>query len=454
MHRVLVANRGEIACRIIRAAQQLGIETCAVFSDADVGAPHTELATISAYIGDSPALQSYLRIDKLIEVALENGCDSVHPGYGFLSESSEFARKVLEHQLLWIGPSPECIDAMGDKAQARRLAKNLGIDLLEGSDPIDDEVSAEQIYALGERVGYPLLVKAAAGGGGIGMKLVQSRESLLATVESTQTMAARTFGSSVVYLERYLRHARHIEIQIFGFGDGRVVHLFERDCSIQRRYQKIIEEAPAVGLLQPTLDALCQAAVTLAESQNYSGVGTVEFIVDGDTGDGFFLEMNTRIQVEHPVTEMITGIDLVGIQLRHAYRMPLPIILMKPEQQGCAIECRVYAENPKKRFIPSPGYLERCEFPPASGSVRIDTGVREGMTITPYYDPMIAKLITKGVTREAAVEHMITALRCTQIQGVSTNIEYLIQILEDDRYQRGLVHTGFIDEFNQSVVIT
>lgn len=452
MRRVLVANRGEIACRIIRAAQNLGIETCAVYSDADEGALHTELATRSVHIGESPALQSYLRMDKLIEVAQENDCDSVHPGYGFLSESSEFARQVLAKQLVWVGPSPECIDAMGDKARARKLAKSLGIALLEGSDPINSEVSAEQIYALAERVGYPLLVKAAAGGGGIGMKLVQSPETLLATVESTQTMAARAFGSSVVYLERYLRRARHIEIQIFGFGDGRAVHLFERDCSIQRRYQKIIEEAPAVGLPQSTLDTLCQSAIKLAESQSYSGVGTVEFIVDDDTGDGFFLEMNTRIQVEHPVTEMITGIDLVGMQLRHAYNMSLPQTVFEPKRQDFAIECRVYAENPRKRFLPSPGVLARCEFPPIHEGLRVDTGVKEGVTITPYYDPMIAKLIARGSTRAEAIARMIAALKGTRVEGVTTNIEFLIQIMQDHRYKQGRLHTAFVDDLATSVV--
>lgn len=448
MRRVLVANRGEIACRIIRAAQDLGIETCAVYSDADEGAPHTELATCSVHVGESPATQSYLRMDKLIAVALENGCDAVHPGYGFLSESSEFAQQVLDNQLIWIGPSPECIKTMGDKARARDLAKSLGISLLEGSDQIDSEASAEQIYALGESVGYPLLVKAAAGGGGIGMKLVQSPESLLATVASTQTMAARTFGSSVVYLERYLRRARHIEIQIFGFGDGRAVHLFERDCSIQRRYQKIIEEAPAVGLSQQTLDTLCQSAVKLAESQSYSGVGTVEFIVDDGTGDGFFLEMNTRIQVEHPVTEMITGIDLVGMQFRHAYNLSLPQTVFEPKRQGFAVECRVYAENPRKRFLPSPGVLSTCEFPSTNDVLRVDTGVREGVAITPYYDPMIAKLVAKGATREEAIAQMILALKNTRLEGVSTNIEFLLQIMEDDRYKHGLLHTAFVDDFD------
>lgn len=445
MKKVLIANRGEIACRIIRSCRELGIKTVAVHSEADAGALHVALADEAYDIGPAKAAESYLRADKILEVAKACGADGIHPGYGFLAENFEFAKAVGEAGLTWIGPKPATIEDMGDKERARALAQSAGVPVLPGS-PRFGVNDLDGLEEAAEKVGYPLLVKASAGGGGIGMRLVEKPEDLVKVVEATQTMAERSFGDGTIFLERYVPKARHVEIQVFGFGDGRAVHLFERECSIQRRFQKIIEESPAPGLPAETRDAMAKAAVSLAGQERYRGAGTVEFVVDADTGEFFFLEMNTRIQVEHPVTEAITGMDLVGLQIRLAAGEDLSAITQDSiKRTGHAVECRIYAENPDKMFLPSPGTLDTLEFPPEGNGVRIDTGVREGDKITPYYDPMIAKVICHGADRAEAIDRSIEALKKTRLEGLVCNIPFLIRTLEHDAFRAGDTHTSFVD---------
>ena len=452
MDKLLVANRGEIACRVMRSASALGWRTVAVYSDADQGSLHVASADEAQRLGPAKAAESYLNVDAILAAAHATGATAVHPGYGFLAENAEFARRVIAAGLKFVGPTPEQITAMGDKARARELAAAAGVPIVPGSDR----------FALGElhgieaaaaKVGYPLLVKAAAGGGGIGMRLVNESTELVKVATATQTMAERSFGDGSVFLERYIPKARHIEIQVFGFGDGRALHLFERDCSIQRRFQKVVEESPAPGLPDAVRARMAAAAVALAAAQCYAGAGTVEFIVDCVSFEFFFLEMNTRIQVEHPVTEMITGQDLVGLQLRLASGDSLTGLTQSAlAPRGHAIECRLYAENPDKNFLPSPGKLEVFELPPTSAHVRIDTGVRAGDTITPYYDPMLAKLICWGESREAARLAMARALGVTRIEGISSNIDFLRRVIAHAAFGVGDVFTGFIDTFKAELI--
>ena len=445
MHKILIANRGEIACRIIRSARGLGLETVAVYSEADRNALHVELADEAVAIGASKPAESYLRIDKLLAAARQRGADAVHPGYGFLAESADFARRALAEDLTWIGPTPAQIEAMGDKARARGLAAMAGVPIVPGSVRFPPG-RLEGIAVAAEGVGYPLLVKAAAGGGGIGMQRVQHADELLNVAAATQAMAARAFGDGAVFLERFLPRARHVEIQVFGFGDGRAIHLFERDCSIQRRFQKIVEESPAPGLPDEIRHRMAAAAVALAASQRYAGAGTVEFIVDAVSCDFFFLEMNTRIQVEHPVTEMVTGLDLVALQIRLARGDDLSAFAQEAiHSRGHAIECRLYAENPAKMFLPSPGTLTTLRLPEARKHVRVDTGVRHGDAVTPFYDPLIAKLVCWGETRLEALEQALLALRSTRIEGIWTNVDFLRRLLAHGAFRSGDVHTGFID---------
>ncbi len=452
MDKLLVANRGEIACRVMRSAKALGWQTVAVYSDADQTSLHVASADEAQRLGPAKAAESYLNVDAILAAARASGATAVHPGYGFLAENAEFARRVIAAGLKFVGPTPEQITAMGDKARARELATAAGVPIVPGSDR----------FALGElhgieaaaaKVGYPLLVKAAAGGGGIGMRLVNESTELVKVATATQTMAERSFGDGSVFLERYIPKARHIEIQVFGFGDGRALHLFERDCSIQRRFQKVVEESPAPGLPDAVRARMAAAAVALAAAQRYAGVGTVEFIVDCVSFEFFFLEMNTRIQVEHPVTEMITGQDLVGLQLRLASGESLTELTQSAlAPRGHAIECRLYAENPDKNFLPSPGKLEGFALPPTSTHVRIDTGVRAGDTITPYYDPMLAKLICWGESREAARLEMARALAATRIEGISSNIDFLRRVIAHAAFGVGDVFTGFIDTFKADLI--
>ena len=444
MKKLLIANRGEIACRVIRAARGLGIATVAVHSEADAGALHVQMADQAIAIGPAPAPQSYLRTEVLLDAARQSGADAVHPGYGFLSENAGFARAVQAAGLTWVGPAPDTIEAMGDKQRARDLAIAAGVPVLPGS-PRFAENALDGLDKAAQAVGYPLLVKASAGGGGIGMQRVDDPANLRATVARTQSAAARSFGDGSVFLERFIARARHVEIQVFGLGDGRALHLFERDCSLQRRFQKIVEESPAPGLPRETVARMAETAVALATAQRYAGAGTVEFVVDADTGAFFFLEMNTRIQVEHPVTEMVTDTDLVAAQLRLAAGDDPSGSLSRTAPQGHAIEARLYAENPAKRFLPSPGTLARFDLPQGLPGVRIDTGLRAGDAVTPFYDPMIAKIIAHGPDRAGAIARLRGALDAVQVEGLATNRDVLRRVMSDPGFVAGHVWTGFVD---------
>jgi acetyl/propionyl-CoA carboxylase alpha subunit len=454
MNRVLIANRGEIACRIIRSCRALGLETVAIYSEADASALHVQSADGAEPIGPPAARQSYLNIDAVLAAARAAQADAIHPGYGFLAENPRFAERVIAEGLTWIGPRPKTIEDMGDKERARLLAKAAGVPVLPGS-PRFAPGDLSGLDEEAERVGYPLLVKAACGGGGIGMQRVDEAGRLRPVVESTQSMAERAFGDGTVYLERFIPKARHVEIQVFGFGDGHAVHLFERECSIQRRYQKIIEETPAPELADDARRAMSAAAVALAAQERYRGAGTVEFVVDAETGAFFFLEMNTRIQVEHPVTEMTTGLDLVALQIRLARGEDLSDLTQdRIRPRGSAIECRIYAENPSRMFLPSPGPLEVFRLPEPGDGIRIDAGVREGDRITPHYDPLIAKLICHGADRGEAIERSIAALRASAIEGIHSNLQFLRRVLEHPAFQAGDVHTGFVDAYRPQLMTT
>jgi len=444
MKRLLVANRGEIARRIFRTCRVLGIETVAVYSEADEGAAHVAEADSAVAIGPSPARDSYLRAERVLDAARETEADAIHPGYGFLSENAGFAEAVADAGLIWVGPTPQSLRDMGDKQRAREIAAAAGVPIVPGSGRLE-EAEAAAVVAAGDAVGFPLLVKASAGGGGIGMRRVDDPAKLVDTVAATQSMAQKAFSDGAVFLERFVPKARHIEIQVFGFGDGEAVHLYERDCSLQRRFQKVIEESPAPGLPDAVRAAMAEAAVRLCRATKYRGAGTVEFIVDAKNFDFFFLEMNTRIQVEHPVTETVTGVDLVAMQIdlaRGTLARPLqPDIATR----GHAIECRLYAENPAKMFMPSPGTLDIFRMPDDITDIRIDAGYREGEEITQYYDPMIAKLIAWGEDRDAARARAAEALGDMRVEGIRSNREFLIACLNDPMFSAGDVHTGFID---------
>lgn len=445
MRTLLVANRGEIARRIFRSAKDLGLRTIAVHSEADSTSAHVNDADEAVLIGPAPARDSYLNAARILEAATATGADAVHPGYGFLSENAEFAEAVEAAGLTWIGPDAATLRAMGDKQRARELAEGAGVPVVPGSRRFANGDTAG-LSEEARRVGFPLLVKASAGGGGIGMRRVDSMETLDQTVAATQSMAAKAFGDGTVFLERFVPRARHIEIQVFGFGDGTTVHLFERDCSLQRRFQKVIEESPAPGLPDEVRSAMAQAALSLCRETRYRGAGTIEFIVDTDSFEFFFLEMNTRIQVEHPVTEMVVDRDLVAMQIDLARGELTGLDQAEIRSDGHAIECRLYAENPAKMFMPSPGILEAFDLPAATPELRIETGYRAGDTVTPYYDPMLAKIITHGQDRESARATMIDALEGTRIEGIRTNRDFLIACLESENFRRGDVYTGFIDE--------
>ena len=443
--RVLIANRGEIARRIIRSCRRLGLETVAVYSEADAASAHVEEADQAHCIGKPRPQESYLLIERILEAARTSGAGLVHPGYGFLSENAEFARAVRAAGLVWIGPDPDQIEMMGDKQRAREAAMAAGVPLLPGSSRFV-EGGLAGIEEAARAVGFPLLVKAAAGGGGIGMRRVDAPDKLPEAAAATQSMAARAFGDGAIYFERYVPHARHVEIQVFGFGDGRAVHFFERDCSVQRRFQKVIEECPAPGLPADLTQRMAETAVALARAVKYTGAGTVEYVVDADTLEFFFLEMNTRIQVEHAVTEMVTGSDLVAMQIDLARGRLGPLDQHAITRKGCSIECRLYAENPGKMFMPSPGVLGVFRFPAESATLRIDSGYREGEQVTPYYDPLIAKIIAWGEDRAAAIANAGDALKSTRVEGIKTNREFLVACLEDSVFAAGRATTRFIDE--------
>lgn len=451
MKKLLVANRGEIARRIFRSASARDIATVAVYSEADAGAAHVADADEAIAIGPSPARESYLDTAKVLKAAQDCGADAIHPGYGFLSENAEFAEAVMAAGLTWIGPAPDTLRSMGDKARARALANEAGVPIVPGSVRAGPEDEVD-FLAEANRVGFPLLVKASAGGGGIGMRRVDSVEKLLRTIEDTQSMAGKAFGDATVFLERLVPKARHVEIQVFGFGNGAAVHLFERDCSLQRRYQKVIEESPAPGLTSDLRARMAEAAVALCCQVNYAGAGTVEFILDTQTQEFFFLEMNTRIQVEHPVSEMVTGLDIVGMQIDFARGTLGALDQSEILSSGHAIECRLYAENPAKMFMPSPGTLEKFALPPETAGLRVDAGYRESDVVTPYYDPMLAKIITHGPDRASAAQRAVQALNTLQVSGIATNRDFLIACLQSDAFLTGDIHTGFIDANRKSLV--
>ena len=446
MKKVLIANRGEIACRVMRSCRALSLKTVAVYSEVDAQALHVSQADEAQAIGPAPAKQSYLVVDNILAAAKASGADAVHPGYGFLAENSGFAKAVARAGLTWIGPTPESIDDMGDKEQARLLARAAGVPILPGS----VRFAAGDLAGLDEAaraVGFPLLVKASAGGGGIGMRRVDRAEDLAKTVEATQALAEKSFGDGTIYLERLVARARHVEIQVFGFGDGRAVHMYERECSVQRRFQKIIEETPSPGLAAEKRAAMADAAVTLIKRERYRGAGTIEFVVDADSGAYYFLEMNTRIQVEHPVTEMTTGLDLVALQIRLARGDDLSALTQESiRPRGHSIECRLYAENPAMNFLPSPGPLKRFQLPNGMDGLRIDTGVREGDQITFHYDPMIAKMASHGRDRNEAIARMLAALGGVHVEGVKTNAAFLRRVIDHPAFRAGDTHTGFVAE--------
>ncbi|WP_395329035.1 acetyl/propionyl/methylcrotonyl-CoA carboxylase subunit alpha [Novosphingobium sp. BL-8H] len=442
---LLIANRGEIACRVIRTARELGIRTVAVYSDADADALHVREADEAVHIGPSAARESYLVGEKIIAAAKQTGAEAIHPGYGFLSENAEFAQAVKDAGLVWVGPNPSSITAMGLKDAAKKLMAEAGVPVTPGYMGENQEPAflAEEAA----KIGYPVLIKAVAGGGGKGMRLVEAPEDFVDALASCKREAASSFGNDHVLIEKYIASPRHIEVQVFGDSHGNVVHLFERDCSLQRRHQKVIEEAPAPGMDAATRAALCAAAVRAAQAVDYVGAGTIEFIADGSgklSADRiWFMEMNTRLQVEHPVTEEITGVDLVEWQLRVASGEPLPLSQEDLTIDGWAMEARLYAEDPAKGFLPSIGKLELLEFGEAEGG-RIDTGVYQGAEVSPFYDPMIAKVIAWGEDREEARERLGEMLEDSAVWPVRTNASFLVKALQHPDFAAGKVDTGLI----------
>ena len=440
LRRLLVANRGEIAVRVIRAARDLGIETVAVHSDADRDARHVALADRSVLIGPPAATASYLRREALVHVAEATGCDSVHPGYGFLSEDAEFARMVESAGLTWVGPDPETIDAMGDKARARTLAANAGVPIVPGSDGLLRD--GEQALRFGRDHGYPLLLKASAGGGGKGMRVVDSEDNLLPTLALARQEASGAFGDDGMYVERYLPAVRHIEVQVLGDNHGGLVSLGERDCSLQRRHQKLVEEAPAPSLPDAVRKALSDTAMRLAAAAHYRSAGTVEFLFDVTTGDFAFIEMNTRIQVEHPVTEEITGVDLVGVAADDR-RRGVPDALGSPVAHGHAMEFRITAEDPTADFRPSPGRIAVFE-PPAGPGIRCDTHCYSGCEVSPYYDSLLAKLIVHGADRAQVIRRARRSLREFRVDGVATTIPFHRWLLDQPEFIDGRHTTSYL----------
>ena len=441
--RILIANRGEIACRVIRTARRLGIGTVAVYSEADDGAPHTRMADEAVAIGSAPAAESYLNIDALLDAVRRTGAEAVHPGYGFLSESAAFAETLAEAGIGFIGPPAAAIAAMGDKLAARRIATDAGVAVIPGTGEAVARV--EEAVTAAREIGYPLMIKAAAGGGGKGMRLVRDAGALAEGMASAVNEAKAAFGDGRVFVERFIENPRHIEMQILADGTGNVVHLGERECSIQRRHQKVIEEAPSPLLDGAQREAMGAQACALARAVDYRSAGTVEFVAD-QTGVFYFLEMNTRLQVEHPVTEMTTGIDLVEQQIRIAAGEPLALAQGDVKPRGWALECRLYAEDPSRGFVPSIGRLVRYREPAGSATVRVDAGVEEGSEISVFYDPMIAKLVTCGPDRAAAIATMRDALDRYELRGVAHNAGFLNAVLGRRRFAEGRLSTSFIEE--------
>ncbi len=445
-HKILVANRGEIAVRIIRACREMGIRSVAVYSEADAQALHVRLADEALPIGPAPALESYLNISRILQAAQASRAEAIHPGYGFLSENAAFAEAVQAAGLTFIGPGPQAIRAMGDKAAARALAQQAGTPVVPGyQGQDDDQALARAARQIGARRGYPLLVKAAAGGGGKGMRVVRQMEDLGEAIVAARREAQHAFGDQRLIIERYVPNAHHVEFQVLGDQHGTLLHLFERECSVQRRHQKIIEESPS-PLLDPALrQAMGAAAIAAASAAGYTNAGTVEFIVDPTTRQFYFLEMNTRLQVEHPITELVAGLDLVQWQIRIAAGERLSFTQADLSQRGHAIECRLYAEDPAQGFLPATGRLLRFVQPHGPG-VRVDSGVTSGDEITIHYDPMIAKLIVSAADRPAAIQRALSALNETVLLGLTSNARFLQDVLRHPEFQAGQVYTTWIEE--------
>ncbi|MEX2536752.1 MAG: acetyl-CoA carboxylase biotin carboxylase subunit [Trueperaceae bacterium] len=436
--KILIANRGEIALRVLRAARELGIQTVVAYSEVDEASLPVLLADESICIGPGPAQKSYLNVRNLLSAAIVTGAEAVHPGYGFLAENAEFAQKCEEHNLVFIGPRPHNISLIGDKASARRVAAEAGVPLTPGSEPLDN---VERAGAFAQKIGYPVILKASAGGGGRGMRVVQSPETLQRSFVAAQEEARAAFGNPELYMEKYLEEPRHVEIQIFGDGEGNVVHFFDRDCSIQRRYQKVLEEAPS--LLDAELrETIAEAAVRLARHIDYRGAGTCEFLVDRE-GEFYFSEMNTRIQVEHPVTEMITRFDLVQEQFRVAAGEGLSVSQDQIRVEGHSIEVRINAEDPDHDFRPSAGTITDIHWPGGPG-IRVDSHVYSGYRVPANYDSLIAKIISWAPTRQEAISRMQRALRETVIEGIKTTIPFHLRVLDNAFYRRGAIYTNFI----------
>jgi 3-methylcrotonyl-CoA carboxylase alpha subunit len=438
---LLIANRGEIACRVVRTARRLGLRTVAVYSEADRGALHVRMADEAVCIGPPPARDSYLHVERILQAARDRGCTAIHPGYGFLSENADFARACAAAGIVFVGPPPSAIDRMGSKSEARRLMAAAGVPVLPGYD--DDDQTDTTLAAAARALGFPLLIKPTAGGGGKGMRIVRDPQDFAEALGGARREAAKSFGDPRVLLERFVEKGRHVEIQVFADAHGNAVHLHERDCSLQRRHQKVIEEAPAPRLADATRAAMGAAAVAAAKAVDYRGAGTVEFLYDGR--EFYFLEMNTRLQVEHPVTEMITGLDLVEWQLRVAAGEPLPLAQGEIASHGHAVEARLYAEDPDRGFLPSTGRLSRLRLPGQLPHVRVDAGVEEGDEVTVHYDPMIAKLIAWAPDRAQAIERLGQALEATEVEGVRTNARFLWQILRAPAVRDGDVSTRLLE---------
>lgn len=444
MNKVLIANRGEVAVRLIRACREYGAATVAVYSEADASAPFVSLADEAYPLGGSTAAESYLRGDVLLAIARESGADALHPGYGFLSENAAFAQACRDAGLVWVGPSPDVIRQLGDKIGAKQRMAAASVPVVPGYS--DEDQSDARLTAEAQKIGTPLLIKASAGGGGRGMRVVSDAADFLPLLTEARREAQAAFGDERVLLERYVASSRHIEFQIFGDTHGRVVHLFERDCSIQRRHQKIIEESPSPVLTPDVRAAMAEAAVRAGEAVGYTNAGTVEFLFEEDANGAhrfYFLEVNARLQVEHPVTEGVTGMDLAHLQLIVADGQPLPFAQPDLSSRGHAIEVRIYAENPAAGFLPSLGTLHRWQ-PPVMPGVRVDSGVEAGGEVSPYYDPMLAKLIVQGTTRRDALRRLEAALADFVVLGVETNIPYLLAIVRHPLFQAGTFDTRFL----------
>jgi acetyl-CoA carboxylase biotin carboxylase subunit len=441
LKKVLVANRSEIALRVIRACQELEIPSVAVYSDADAEALHVRRAGESVHIGPPPAGKSYLNIEAILEAARETGADAIHPGYGFLSENASFAAACEDAGLTYVGPSSEAIEKMGDKSAARRIARNADVPVVPGSEEIS---SADEAADAAEEIGYPVMVKAAAGGGGRGIRVAEDEEELRKAVQVAKQEAEKAFGDGSLYLEKFLSNPRHVEVQVLADHLGNAIHLYERECSMQRRRQKVLEESPSPGISAATRDRMTDSAVRLTEEAGYTNAGTVEFLVDDDE-NFYFIEMNTRIQVEHPVTEMLTGVDLVKEQLRVASGAPLSLKQEDVPFEGCAMEFRINAEDPDQDFMPSPGEISFLDVPGGPG-VRVDSAIYQGYGIPPFYDSLVAKLIVWAPNRDEAITRARRALREYRVEGIKTTIPLHIRLLDEKAFRAGEYHTGYLEE--------